>query len=181
MKTGNKITSIGELRLRSGRASDAVAIDRLVRTSLGAALSHDGLTEQQRAENLLTLSMGVQAFLNALRSPRERTWVVIPRTPVEHDVAGYLVACAAQGRLCATFNWMAVATPYQGTGVADRLMRAGLAWAHGDVELSVVHYNIRAIKFYERHGFATVGESEGFQVRRIRMRRIADPNHPVSA
>lgn len=48
----------------------------------------------------------------------------------------------------------------RGSGLADRLMEALLSHAAGEVEqikLTVNAENARAVKFYERHGFRTIG------------------------
>jgi ribosomal protein S18 acetylase RimI-like enzyme len=48
----------------------------------------------------------------------------------------------------------------RGTGLADALIEAALDHAAGEVEqvkLSVNAENARAIRFYERHGFRTIG------------------------
>ena len=48
----------------------------------------------------------------------------------------------------------------RGSGLADRLMETLLAHAAGEVEqikLTVNAENTRAVRFYERHGFRTIG------------------------
>jgi ribosomal protein S18 acetylase RimI-like enzyme len=55
---------------------------------------------------------------------------------------------------------MYVRAEFRGTGVADMLMSAILDRARGQVELinlTVMHENRRAVRFYERWGFATYG------------------------
>ncbi len=58
---------------------------------------------------------------------------------------------------------MWVTPPHRGTGIADELVRAVLAWAESEgmesVRLSVVGGNIRASKLYERHGFYPTGNT----------------------
>lgn len=59
---------------------------------------------------------------------------------------------------------MWVAPFARGTGVAAAAVREVVAWAeHGDcpIVLMVMAGNHSAIRFYERHGFATVGPSTG--------------------
>jgi ribosomal protein S18 acetylase RimI-like enzyme len=52
--------------------------------------------------------------------------------------------------------------PWHGKGAALELMRAietlALRDAHDDVWLAVWEHNVRAIRFYKRHGFVRVGE-----------------------
>lgn len=58
---------------------------------------------------------------------------------------------------------MWVRTPHRGSGAADELVRAVLAWAESEgvaaVKLTVVGGNIRASKLYERHGFYPSGNT----------------------
>ena len=51
---------------------------------------------------------------------------------------------------------------HRGSGVAGDLISEGLEWfdAERPVHLEVVSYNDRAIRFYEKHGFAQVGGSD---------------------
>lgn len=48
---------------------------------------------------------------------------------------------------------------YHGTGSAQRLLSASLAELHTRVRLTVNDQNTRAIRFYSRNGFSTVGET----------------------
>lgn len=48
---------------------------------------------------------------------------------------------------------------YHGTGAAQKLVTATLAALNGTVRLTVNDQNARGIRFYERNGFATVGET----------------------
>lgn len=48
---------------------------------------------------------------------------------------------------------------YHGTGAAQRLLSASLAELHTRVRLTVNDQNARAIRFYSRNGFSTVGET----------------------
>lgn len=54
---------------------------------------------------------------------------------------------------------------YHGTGVAQELMALADQWiGDEDVDLDVVTYNKRAMRFYEKHGFKAVeGENELFK------------------
>jgi GNAT superfamily N-acetyltransferase len=58
---------------------------------------------------------------------------------------------------------MWVRPSHRGTGAADELVRAVLAWAESEqvkcVKLTVVGGNIRASKVYERHGFYPTGDT----------------------
>jgi ribosomal protein S18 acetylase RimI-like enzyme len=84
------------------------------------------------------------------------------------DADGAPVGIAAgfrdvRGRPIVYLVSMWVSPPHRGTGIADDLVRAVLAWAESDgakcVRLSVVGGNIRASKLYERHGFYPTGNT----------------------
>ena len=65
---------------------------------------------------------------------------------------------------------ISVAKEYQGRGVGDRLMQAAMHWADSwagilRIELTVLCDNTRAIKLYERHGFAREGIMRGHILR----------------
>ena len=63
-----------------------------------------------------------------------------------------------------------VAKPHQGQGVGDALMTALLDYADNwaqilRIELTVFHDNQRAIRLYERHGFAPEGRFKAYALR----------------
>jgi ribosomal protein S18 acetylase RimI-like enzyme len=65
---------------------------------------------------------------------------------------------------------------YHGTGTAQKLMDAALAWLGNDkdIVIEVVAYNDRAIRFYEKYGFVATGESGDHDLMpTILMRRAA--------
>jgi len=69
-------------------------------------------------------------------------------------IIGALVANPATGYL----DQLVVATQCQGGGVADLLLAAARRIAPTGLDLHVNQDNARAIRFYEKHGFQTIGE-----------------------
>jgi GNAT superfamily N-acetyltransferase len=69
----------------------------------------------------------------------------------------------ARGNPVAYLVSMWVRPSHRGTGAADDLVRAVLAWAESEraeaVKLTVVGGNVRASKLYERHGFYPTGNT----------------------
>ena len=73
---------------------------------------------------------------------------------VDGVFAGYMVATvhAPEDR---ELDWLMIDPAFQGHGVADALMAAGVEWLGADrpIWLNVIQHNARAIRFYRRHGF----------------------------
>lgn len=82
---------------------------------------------------------------------------------VDGTLSGMVVfSCPSRPKLAHTgdIGAMYVRASAQGTGLADALMTALLAYASRVVEqvqLTVNAENVRAIKFYKRHGFREIG------------------------
>jgi len=57
-----------------------------------------------------------------------------------------------------TWHLNMIASSRQRKGAADEFMVRFLWQTHGRIVLSVYPFNIRAIKFYKKHGFRKVGE-----------------------
>ncbi len=71
-------------------------------------------------------------------------------------------------------RWLIVLPEFHGTGLAQRLLQAALRRVGNDtpVMLGVVHFNRRAIAFYEKCGFRIAGPvDEGYRIPRLRMIR----------
>ncbi|MBL1256151.1 GNAT family N-acetyltransferase [Methylocystis sp. Sn-Cys] len=68
-------------------------------------------------------------------------------------LAGFVVIDPETGWL----DQICVGPAYQGDGYADALMAAARALSQGVIRLDVNADNMRAIRFYERRGFAEIG------------------------
>ena len=73
---------------------------------------------------------------------------------VHGSFAGYMIA-TLHGPDDRELDWLMVDPAFQGQGVADALVRAGVEWlgANHPMWLNVIRHNERAIRFYRRHGF----------------------------
>lgn len=58
----------------------------------------------------------------------------------------------------AHLHQLVVASPAKGRGIATALLEAAKARAPGSLTLEVNEANVRAVRFYEREGFRTIGE-----------------------
>jgi putative acetyltransferase len=72
----------------------------------------------------------------------------------EGDIVGFVVVDPATGYL----DQIAAAETWQGGGLASALVDAAKAAAPAGIDLHVNQDNARAIRFYEKHGFAVSGE-----------------------
>ena len=86
-------------------------------------------------------------------------------------LAGFVTINPATGWL----DQICVAPQYQGGGAALALMNEAKRLAHHFVELDVIEVNSRAIRFYEREGFKTIGfgvsPRSGLKTRLMRWQR----------
>lgn len=84
----------------------------------------------------------------------ERTGSILLIALLEGRIVGAMVLNPDTGYL----DQIVVATEWQGRGIADILLAEARRIAKLGVELHVNQDNLRAIRFYQRHGFATTGE-----------------------
>ena len=86
-------------------------------------------------------------------------------------LTGFVTINPATGWL----DQICVAPQYQGGGAALALMNEAKRLAHHFVELDVIEANPRAIRFYEREGFKTIGfgvsPRSGLKTRLMRWQR----------
>ncbi|MDN0081901.1 GNAT family N-acetyltransferase [Crenobacter sp. SG2305] len=64
------------------------------------------------------------------------------------ELAGFVILDGL-GQTCPELDWLIVAKPYQGYGVAQALMKTALACIAPDkpIQLGVIYYNERAQRF----------------------------------
>lgn len=82
---------------------------------------------------------------------RQRVWVA--------EIDGRVVGYAALGEGFLTNLY--VEPPYQGRGVGTALLVRVKAAVPGGFSLWTLQPNLAAIRFYERHGFRTIRETDG--------------------
>lgn len=71
----------------------------------------------------------------------------------EHAIAGFVVVDPETGYL----DQIVAATNFQGRGIASALIEAAKSAVPHGIDLHVNQDNLRAIRFYEKHGFAIAG------------------------
>jgi putative acetyltransferase len=84
----------------------------------------------------------------------ERTGSIALVALLENRIVGAMVLNPDTGYL----DQIVVATAWQGRGIGDILLAKARHMAPAGIELHVNQDNARAIRFYEKHGFTTMGE-----------------------
>lgn len=136
------LPAASELRLRNATNSDAFAIARLIRESKKAAmpwlpLMHSLEEDVGWVSNVLLVEQAVTVVTH------------------DEDLAGVLAT---------TTGWVEqlyVSPGQQGRGIGSSLLRSAMDAATGPVRLWTFQRNLRARRFYERHGFVAVGTTDG--------------------
>ncbi len=122
-------------------------------TEAATATSFDlaELDEGQRAANRRIVEMSGDIARAAASSPMQRLAVAF----VDTALAGFVIA-TVHGEDDRELDWLMVDPAFHGSGVAGRLMAAGMDWLGRDrpIWLSVLRDNRRAIRFYEKCGFS---------------------------
>ncbi|RJF87766.1 N-acetyltransferase [Oleomonas cavernae] len=132
--------------------ADLAAIPSLAQAAIPPAFDHESLTDEQRAENAR-----ITASASAACADPGRT--VLVAADEAGRLAGFVIVDHSDPGL-PELDWLIVAPHAQGKGAADCLMQAVI---RDDVpmKLGVIHYNARAIAFYERWGFRDTGRIAG--------------------
>ncbi|NOK61805.1 MAG: hypothetical protein GFH27_549281n74 [Chloroflexi bacterium AL-W] len=136
--------------VRRGQPEDFKHINDLAATAIYPAFAHPELTDEQQAENRRIVGMTHNACVQSLQDADRAVFVA----HYEGALAGFVIADKAT-QPCPEIDWFIVFPTFQGHGVAQELMATALAWIgpDTDVMLGVIHYNTRAIAFYQKHGF----------------------------
>lgn len=115
-------------------------------TFYGAPLSHDQLAANRRIAAISTATCE-----EAVQSEAQ----VFVAAFLEGRFAGYVVGTRHAG-LGNELDWLMVHPDFHGTKVSAALMDAGMDWLGRDAPmwLTVIQHNTRAIRFYEKFGFA---------------------------
>ncbi len=82
------------------------------------------------------------------------SWLVTARPDAEEPLLGYALVNAATRYL----DQLAVNPIHKGRGIASALLDEAKRLSPNDLRLHVNQSNARAVRLYERHGFAVVGE-----------------------
>ncbi|MGC4946922.1 GNAT family N-acetyltransferase [Streptomyces sp. DT224] len=138
--------------------NEAAGIDEAwIREQRGSAASAEGTARWEE-------------FLTAVRERPDALFCRVVREGA--DIVGFL--CGRRGDVV-VLGPMYLLEAAQGTGVGGRLMREFADWS-GEVrtQLWVTEYNVRAIRFYERHGFRVTDERELWRGRLPNVRMVRD-------
>ncbi|MEL6356108.1 MAG: GNAT family N-acetyltransferase, partial [Bacteroidota bacterium] len=166
------------MQYRRGKPTDFEHIETFVWQAIFPAYDHPDLNDEQRASNDAIVETAREECLAALTHPQKHLisayderrkelagFVIIDRSPLDYP----------------DLYWLIVGRRHWGKGVAAELLRLALEWIgeESTVKLGVIHYNNRAIRFYEKHGFKDTGEEYGSQlIPRKLMLRPAGPPPP---
>ena len=110
----------------------------------------DGLSDQEIESIRRVEGMAADTVIAASASDRQHFVAAF----VDGSFAGYMIA-TVHGPDDRELDWLMVDPAFQGQGVADALVLAGVEWlgANRPMWLNVIQHNERAIRFYRRHGF----------------------------
>ncbi|WP_230843590.1 GNAT family N-acetyltransferase [Gloeobacter morelensis] len=157
---------------------DLQDIEVFVAASVYPAFDHPDLTDDQRAENERIVQISRAACESAIKA--ERRCIFVARG-AQSQLAGFVIVDEADPQL-PEIDWLIVGAQYHGTGVAQALMAQALQHIGPErqVKLSVIHYNGRAIRFYEKCGFRDAGWATGnYKIsRRLMLRAGVAVNDP---
>lgn len=144
-----------QFKISSAQLDDAVGIGRAHLQSWLETYPNEGygITKEWISEEFafLTDSKGVRFREDVINNLDHNTKYMVVKD--EDDVIqGFLHASKTD--TVASLNAIYLTDPLKGTGVADKLMNAVLEFAENlPIQLQVVAYNERAIRFYEKYGF----------------------------
>jgi ribosomal protein S18 acetylase RimI-like enzyme len=166
------------IELRSATIDDAEMLARF-----GAEAFRLGCPADTPKEDLATF-IATELTPDRFRQHLRNHDVTILVAEIGHRIAGYLMLVRnchpelVKAPLPTEIRKLYVHPDFHGSGVADALMRAGLALIDGgDAWLSVFSRNARAIAFYRRSGFEVIGRQtfmvgrdpqEDFVMQRVR-------------
>ena len=89
---------------------------------------------------------------------RWRNELVPSATIVVAEAAGAMIGFVTVDRTTGYLDQIVVAPQHWGAGVAEMLVAEAKRLSPGRVELHVNQDNSRAVRFYQKHGFAIAGE-----------------------
>lgn len=150
--------------LRRAGPADASLLAELGAATFSETFAHLYPPEDLRA--FLSESHTPEAHAQILADPSQAVWLAMSG----EAAAGYAHAgpCGLPHPdvtpRCLELKRLYVLKPWQGAGVAARLMDAAMTWMTAaeppEIYLGVWSENIRAQRFYARYGFGPVGEYE---------------------
>jgi ribosomal protein S18 acetylase RimI-like enzyme len=145
--------------VRKGQVADFSAVGDLVSDAVAIAFDHPELSAAQRAENQHIIDIASRCCQAALDDDER---AIFSALETDHELVGFIIVDNRDASL-PEIDWLIVSPRHHGTGVAQKLMNAALAWVGNDktIRLGVIHFNARAIAFYRKFGFVETGEIVG--------------------
>ena len=146
--------------VRSAILDDSEAISRIARDTFSMACPAD--TSAEELKRYISENLTPSCFQSALLAPNqnvlvlEKAGAVVGFSLINHtpETLGIVLADGIP-----ELTRCYVAAAHHGTGAAQYLMTATLAGVSNRIRLTVNDQNARAIGFYQRNGFQTVGET----------------------
>ncbi|CAM1371707.1 GNAT family N-acetyltransferase [Tenacibaculum xiamenense] len=145
------------MKYRHGKVEDFENIEEFVKDAIFPAFYKDDLSEEQLKENEWVINISKKSCLSAIE---KKDVIVI----VAHDkeLAGFIIADRTS-KDCPEIDWLMISHKYQGMGIARKLTEMAIDWIGKNerIKLGVIHFNVRAIKFYKKLGFKDTGKVVG--------------------
>ncbi|HYD89806.1 MAG TPA: GNAT family N-acetyltransferase [Vitreimonas sp.] len=153
------------------------AIEALTEAATNATFYAAPLTSEQIAANKRVVAMSARVCEEAAASVDHCFIAAF----IDSRFAGFVVAArhATHGH---ELDWLMVHPDFHGSPVSRALMDAGLDWLGRDkpIWLTVIQFNARAIRFYEKFGFAVDRDTKtAHTVPHHIMRRPAEASWPA--
>ncbi|MGY2686064.1 GNAT family N-acetyltransferase [Pseudomonas tolaasii] len=148
------------MRVRPAITDDSESMSRIARATFSLACPAD--TPAEELERYISENLTARCFQTALDTSSQEVRVL----ENAGDIVGFSLVDYKSDRLnipladgIPELTRCYVDSKHHGTGAAQLLLTATLAGISGRIRLTVNDQNARAIGFYQRNGFLTVGET----------------------
>lgn len=131
-------------------------ISQLTAAATEATFYGAPLSDEQHAANRRVVAISTATCETAAQSPGQHFVAAF----IGARLAGYVIA-TRHDEMSRELDWLMVHPDFHGAPVSSALMNAGMDWLGRDqgVWLTVIQHNARAIRFYEKFGFAIDAEA----------------------
>ena len=123
-----------------------------------AGINLEDIENKFKEDKTLAGRRKIEGQKKRYKNKGKRTWVA----ECDKEMVGFCVASREkeEGRIKAIY----VLPEHQGKGIGGELIKKAIEWL-GDgkqIYINVVEYNLKAINFYEKHGFSETGRKGVF-------------------